>query len=186
MTKPCEANSTHRPFWSNLIKWIRQMDLRIRIKKPVGNADFRAMIKDFDLVLWIQNQTLHKRVNVDVFNFKCWNLYNHLEHVYFIWPVPCISQDDDANVTQCPVDPTLTLSPPRLCRRRSLKLSGLRSNVGVSGPWAATARARVYHSRSRSQSRVCYGWLQQVTDGFIILFIEENIHISMKYFVCLW
>ena len=45
-------------FWSKFD--IRQMDLKMRIEKPAGNADFRAMIKDFNLVQFKNPKSLQK------------------------------------------------------------------------------------------------------------------------------
>ena len=39
------------------------MDLKMRIEKPAGNADFRAMIKDFNLVQF-KNPNLYKSTGV--------------------------------------------------------------------------------------------------------------------------
>ena len=39
------------------------MDLKIRIKKPAKNADFRAMIKDFNLVQF-KTQNLYRSTGV--------------------------------------------------------------------------------------------------------------------------
>ena len=36
------------------------MDLKMRIEKPAGNADFRAMIKDFNLVQFKNPKSLQK------------------------------------------------------------------------------------------------------------------------------
>ena len=55
------SRSIHDPFRSNFIKWwFRQMDSRMRIKKPAGKADFLAMIKGFDLFEF-KNQTLFQK-----------------------------------------------------------------------------------------------------------------------------
>ena len=77
-----------------------------------------------------------KRVNVDVYSLQslisCLILSDYT--ILFYVSLHHSQDDDDFNVIQTTFDPTLPLSPPRLWRRRSLQLSGLRSNVGLSEP----------------------------------------------------
>ena len=121
------------------------MDLRMRIKKPAGNADFLAMIKGFDLVFWIsKSNSFPKEWMLMCIHYSISNviIVTITDIMFdFVWLHSILfyislhhSQDDDFDVIQTTFDPTLPLSPPRLWRRRSLQLSGLRSNVGLSEP----------------------------------------------------
>ena len=129
------------------------MDLKMRIKKPAKNADFRAMIKDFNLVQF-KTQNLYRSTGVTRV-YSIYSSFNFIVLVIITDRASCMLSDyfriiqDDVNVTQTLADPTLTvtetesqgLRPPEQCR-------GLRSRSRNS-----TAPSLFGHSQSRSQSR---------------------------------
>ena len=137
------SRSIHRPFRFYFLKWwFRQMDSRMRIKKPAGNADFLAMIKDFDLVFWNSKSNsfpIEWMLKYSIFNVIIVTItviiFDISDYTLYFCIFPFISQDDNCfNVIQTTFDATVTetesraLRPPQQCR----------------GLGAATTRPRVY------------------------------------------
>ena len=134
-----------------------KMDSRMRIKKPAGNADFLATIKDFDLVFWISKSNsfpkewmlMYSVFNLKIgtitdlmFDFADYTLYFCIFplHYSWWWWFQCHSHHvwpDIDIITAATVTESQALGPPQQCRGLGAATTRVNLVTAGAGGWMA-------------------------------------------------